>query len=189
MPSISAIFDAHLAAIQSLRTQEATIHDLGELLIACLRYGNRILLCGNGGSAADAQHIATELVCRFETNRRALPALALTTDTSALTAIGNDFGYERVFARQVEALARPGDVLIGISTSGDSGNVVAAVELANELGLVTLGLLGREGGKLAEIASHALVVPAFETARIQECHILIGHIWCGMIDEAFTEAM
>ncbi len=187
MPSISAIFDAHLEAIQALRAQETTIQELGAHLITCLRYGNRIFLCGNGGSAADAQHIAAELVCRFETKRRALPAIALTTDTSALTAIGNDFGYERVFARQIEALARPGDLLIAISTSGDSGNIVAAVEQADEMGLVTIGLLGGGGGKLLDMAAHSLVVPAHVTARIQECHILIGHIWCGMIDEAFAE--
>ncbi len=138
MPFISALFDAHLDAIQALRTQETMIRELGEELIACLRYGNRIFLCGNGGSAADAQHIAAELVCRFETKRRALPAIALTTDTSALTAIGNDFGYERVFSRQIEALARPGDVLIGISTSGNSRNVIAAMELADEMGVISM---------------------------------------------------
>lgn len=187
MPSISAIFDAHLDAIQALRTQEATIQEFGARLITCLRYGNRIFLCGNGGSAADAQHIAAEMVCRFESNRRALPAIALTTDTSALTAIGNDFGYEHIFARQIEALGRPGDVLIGISTSGNSGNVIAAVKKAEETGLVTIGLLGGEGGTLLDLVDHALVVPAKVTARIQECHILIGHIWCGMIDEAFTD--
>ncbi len=191
MPFISALFDAHLDAIQALRTQETMIRELGEELIACLRYGNRIFLCGNGGSAADAQHIAAELVCRFETKRRALPAIALTTDTSALTAIGNDFGYERVFARQIEALARPGDVLIGISTSGNSGNIVAAMELADEMGVISIGLLGAGadqcGGRLAEIAAHALVVPVQQTARVQECHILVGHIWCAMIDAAFVE--
>jgi len=193
MPSISATIsatlDAHLEAIRALRTQEATIRELGEMLVARLRAGNRIFLCGNGGSAADAQHIAAEMVCRFETHRRALPAIALTTDTSALTAIGNDFGYERVFARQVEALARPGDLLIGISTSGNSGNIIAAVEQANAMDVATLGLLGGEGGQLLDIAAHALVVPSHVTARIQECHILIGHLWCGMIDAAFAESV
>ncbi len=189
MPSISAIFDAHLDAIRLLRTQEATIQELGAHLVTCLREGNRIFLCGNGGSAADAQHIAAEMVCRFETNRRALPAIALTTDTSALTAIGNDFGYERVFARQVEALARPGDLLIGISTSGNSGNIIAAVEQARDMGIATLGLLGGDGGKLRGLVDHEMWVPVRETARVQECHILIGHIWCAMIDEAFAEAL
>jgi phosphoheptose isomerase len=188
MPSISDSFDAHLETVRNLRTQEPLIQELGEVLVACLRYGNRIFLCGNGGSAADAQHIAAEMVCRFETNRRALPAIALTTDSSALTAISNDFGYEQVFARQVEALARPGDVLIGISTSGNSGNVIAAVEKADEMGVITIGLLGADGGKLLDRVAHALVVPSAVTARIQECHILIGHIWCGMIDAAFTES-
>ena len=191
MPSISATFDAHLETVLALREQQAIIRELGDMLVACLRYGNRIFLCGNGGSAADAQHIAAEMVCRFETRRRGLPAIALTTDTSALTAIGNDFGYERVFARQVEALARPGDLLIGISTSGNSGNVIAAVEQANEMGVITLGLLGgtgeNAGGRLLDLAAHALVIPSQVTARIQECHILVGHIWCGMIDAAFTE--
>jgi len=193
MPSISATIsatlDAHLEAIRALRTQEATIRELGEMLVARLRAGNRIFLCGNGGSAADAQHIAAEMVCRFEAHRRALPAIALTTDTSALTAIANDFGYERVFARQVEALARPGDLLIGISTSGNSGNIIAAVEQANAMDVATLGLLGGEGGQLLDIAAHALVVPSHVTARIQECHILIGHLWCGMIDAAFAESV
>jgi len=189
MPSISATIsatlDAHLEAVLALRTQETIIQEHGEMLVACLRYGNRIFLCGNGGSAADAQHIAAEIVCRFETQRRALPAIALTTDTSALTAIGNDFGYERVFARQVEALARPGDLLIGISTSGNSGNIIAAVEQARDMGVATLGLLGGDGGKLRGLVDHEMRVPVRETARVQECHILIGHIWCSMIDAAF----
>lgn len=187
MPSISDIFAAHFAAITALRAQEDVIQQLGDRLIACLREGHRIFLCGNGGSAADAQHIAAEMVCRFETRRRALPAIALTTDTSALTAIGNDFGYEQVFARQVEALARPGDLLIGISTSGNSGNVIAAVKQAKAMGVTTLGLLGGEGGVLCELADHALIVPDDVTARVQECHILVGHIWCAMIDAAFSE--
>jgi D-sedoheptulose 7-phosphate isomerase len=154
-----------------------------------LRGGHRIFLCGNGGSAADAQHIAAEMVCRFETQRRALPAIALTTDTSALTAIGNDLGYDQVFARQVEALARPGDVLIGLSTSGNSRNVIAAVQQAKEMGVATLGLLGgvgdRRGGELLNLVDYALLVPSDTTARIQECHILVGHIWCAMVDAAF----
>jgi D-sedoheptulose 7-phosphate isomerase len=156
------------------------------VLVDGLRRGQRIFLCGNGGSAADAQHIATEMVCRFETERRALPAIALTTDTSALTAISNDFGYERVFARQLEALGRAGDILIAISTSGASGNIIRAVEQAKTSRLASVGLLGRDGGPLARLVEHPLVVPAMETARIQECHILIGHIWCAMVDEAFA---
>lgn len=186
MPAISDIFTAHLDAVGALRNQEEDIARIGTLLIDHLRDDHRIFLCGNGGSAADAQHIATEMVCRFETNRRALPAIALTTDTSALTAISNDFGYEQVFARQVEALARPGDILIGISTSGDSGNVIRAVTQARDMGIECVGLLGRDGGKLRALVDHPLVAPGRDTARIQECHILIGHIWCAMIDAAFT---
>jgi D-sedoheptulose 7-phosphate isomerase len=162
------------------------IQTLGETLVTCLQGGNRIFLCGNGGSAADAQHIAAEMVCRFETQRRALPAIALTTDTSALTAIGNDFGFDQVFARQVEALARPGDILIALSTSGHSRNVVAAVEAARSNGVICVGLLGGDGGVLNTLVDHPLVIPAAVTARIQECHILVGHIWCAMIDAAFT---
>lgn len=186
MPPVSEIFTAHLDAVNALRQHEQEIVRIGEVLVDGLRRGQRIFLCGNGGSAADAQHIATEMVCRFETERRALPAIALTTDTSALTAISNDFGYERVFARQLEALGRAGDILIAISTSGASGNLIRAVEQAKISRLASVGLLGRDGGSLARLVEHPLVVPAMETARIQECHILIGHIWCAMVDEAFT---
>jgi phosphoheptose isomerase len=125
------------------------------------------------------------MVSRFETERRALPAIALTTDTSALTAIGNDYGYQWVFSRQLEALARPGDVLVGISTSGNSANVVEAVKLARELGVTSIALLGGSGGALKDLVDHALVMPSATTARIQECHILVGHIWCAQIDAAF----
>jgi D-sedoheptulose 7-phosphate isomerase len=187
MPSISAIFAAHLEAVHALQKNTAAIQQLGEKLVDCLRDGKRIFLCGNGGSAADAQHIAAEMVCRFETNRRALPAIALTTDTSALTAIGNDFGFDQVFARQVAALARPGDVLIALSTSGNSRNVVEAVKAAQADGVICVGLLGGNGGVLNAMVEHTLVIPADVTARIQECHILVGHIWCAMIDAAFSE--
>jgi len=186
MPSISAIFDAHLEAVHALQTMQTRIQALGEKLVACLQDGNRIFLCGNGGSAADAQHIAAEMVCRFETNRHALPAIALTTDTSALTAIGNDFGFDQVFARQVAALARPGDVLIALSTSGNSRNVVEAVKAAQANCVICVGLLGGNGGMLNELVEHPLLIPADVTARIQECHILVGHIWCAMIDSAFS---
>jgi len=184
MTLISEIFAAHEQAIEALRAQETEIATLGEILIDCLRRGNKVLLCGNGGSAADAQHIAAELVCRFETTGRALPAIALTTDTSALTAIANDFGFERLFARQVEALGRAGDTLIAISTSGNSRNVIAAAAAARNSGMTCIGLLGADGGALSACVDHALVVPANVTARVQECHILIGHIWCGMVDAA-----
>ncbi len=179
--------EQHLAAVQSLLALEAGIARLGERMIETLRTGGKLLLCGNGGSAADAQHIAAELVGRFAHRRRGLPAIALTTDTSALTSIGNDFGFDHVFSRQVEALAREGDILIGLSTSGNSRNVIEAVKVAREMGVTTVGLLGGTGGALKDLVDHALVVPSPDTPRIQECHILVGHIWCAMIDEAFRE--
>lgn len=149
-----------------------------------LARGNKVLLCGNGGSAADCQHLAAELVGRFQKERGALPAVALTVDTSILTAIGNDYGYEQVFRRQVEALAQPGDVLLGLSTSGNSPNVVAAVELAKERGLYTVGLTAAGGGRLAQLCHVCLVVPAPVTARAQEVHILMGHILCELVEGA-----
>jgi D-sedoheptulose 7-phosphate isomerase len=153
-----------------------------------LRAGGKLLLCGNGGSAADSQHIATELTIRFEAERQALPAIALTTDTSALTAAGNDFGFDRIFARQVAALGRKGDLLIGLTTSGDSTNVIAALEAARAQGLTTACLTGRDGGRVASesLADHCLIVPSDRTARIQEVHILIGHLLCAAIDAAFV---
>lgn len=150
-----------------------------------LKRGCRILVCGNGGSAADAQHFAAELSGRYVKERRALAGIALTTDTSALTAIGNDYGFDRVFSRQVEALGRPGDLLVGISTSGNSPNVMRAVESAKELGLKTLGLLGGDGGKLKDLCDEALVVPSPITARIQEIHLMTYHFWCEAIDTHF----
>ena len=148
-----------------------------------LRRGCKILVCGNGGSAADAQHFAAELSGRYLKERRALAGLALTTDSSALTAIGNDYGFDRVFSRQVEALGRPGDLLVGISTSGNSPNVLLAVEAAKGLGMRTLGLLGRDGGKLRDAVDEALVVPSAVTARIQEVHQIVYHFWCEALDE------
>lgn len=148
-----------------------------------VKEGNKILLCGNGGSAADCQHIAAELVGRFGMERRALPAIALTTDTSILTAVANDYSFDRIFERQVEALGREGDVLIGISTSGNSENVVRAVEKAKEMGVLTVGFLGRDGGKLAGLVDHPLIVKSFSTPRIQEVHITLGHVLCDFIEK------
>jgi D-sedoheptulose 7-phosphate isomerase len=148
-----------------------------------LRRGCRILVCGNGGSAADAQHFAAELSGRFVKERRALAGIALTTDTSALTAIGNDYGFDQIFSRQVEALGRPGDLLVGLSTSGHSPNVIRAVEAARSLGMRTLGLLGRDGGRLRDLVDDALVVPSPVTARIQEVHLMTYHLWCEALDE------
>lgn len=144
---------------------------------------NKILLAGNGGSAADAQHIAGELVSRFYFDRPGLASLALTTDTSILTAIGNDYGYEKLFSRQIQANGVQGDMFIGISTSGNSPNIVKAIEEANEMGMITVGLTGASGGKMAEICTYCVKVPSSETPRIQEAHILIGHIICSVIEE------
>ncbi|WP_457567616.1 D-sedoheptulose 7-phosphate isomerase [Desulfurobacterium sp.] len=149
-----------------------------------VKNGGKILLCGNGGSAADAQHIAAELVGRFLLDRKALPALAFTTDTSVLTAVGNDFGFDSVFERQVEALGNDGDVLIGISTSGNSENVVRAVLKAKEKGILTVGFLGKDGGKLKSLVDFPIVVKSFSTPRIQEVHITIGHVLCDFIEKS-----
>jgi D-sedoheptulose 7-phosphate isomerase len=150
-----------------------------------LKRGCRILICGNGGSAADAQHFAAELSGRYVKERRALAGIALTVDTSALTAIGNDYGFDQVFARQVEALGRPGDLLVGISTSGNSPNVLLAVAAAKALGMRTLALVGRDGGRLKLLADDALVVPCAVTARIQEIHMMTYHFWCEALDTYF----
>jgi D-sedoheptulose 7-phosphate isomerase len=142
----------------------------------------KLMLFGNGGSAGDAQHMATEFVCRFVRNREALPAMALTTDSSVLTAIGNDFGFEQIFARQIRALGRPGDVAIGISTSGQSANVIEGIKAAREMGLTTIALTGGSGGELAGLADIALLVPSNRTATIQECHIALLHAMCEAVE-------
>jgi len=160
------------------------IEEVAQLVVATLKRGNKVLLCGNGGSAADAQHIAAELSGRYKQERRALGGIALTTDTSALTAIANDYGYDRVFDRQVEALARPGDLLIGLSTSGNSLNVISAFAVAKLMGCYTVGLSGKGGGEMNRICHLNLVVPSNDTPRIQEMHILIGHIICQAVDDA-----
>jgi D-sedoheptulose 7-phosphate isomerase len=148
-----------------------------------LAKGNKILLFGNGGSAADAQHIAAELTGRYKVERRGLPAIALTTDTSALTAIGNDYGYDEVFKRQVEALANEGDLLVGISTSGNSKNVLKALKRGREIGCRTIGLSGKDGGEMGEVSDINIIIPSNDTPRIQEMHIMIGHIICQSVDE------
>ena len=158
------------------------IEQCAELIFETFEKGNKVLICGNGGSAADAQHIATEFVGRFETERKALPAIALTTDTSALTAVANDYEFAKVFARQVEALGVENDLLIAISTSGNSPNVNQAVMSARKLKMKTLGLTGEKGKKLASLCDECVLVPASRTARIQEAHITIAHIWCEIID-------
>jgi D-sedoheptulose 7-phosphate isomerase len=162
---------------------EARISILAETVRTLLENGGKVLLYGNGGSAADAQHIAAELVGRFGRERGPLPALALTTDSSILTAIGNDYGFEQVFARQIRALGRRGDLAIGISTSGNSPNVLLATAAARETGLVTAGFTGRDGGQLGAMVQHHLNVPHTSSARVQEVHIMIGHIVCSLVEE------
>jgi len=171
--------------VKTIDTMIPSIEKASKLMVSTLKNGNKILLIGNGGSAADAQHIAAELVGRYKSERGGLPAIALTTDTSALTAISNDYGYAKVFDRQVEALASEGDLLIGISTSGNSANILSALALAKELGCTTLGMSGKSGGKMNETCDINLVIPSNDTPRIQEMHILIGHILCQAVDDAF----
>src|SRR5882757_6653201 len=156
-----------------------------EMMVSALKKGNKVLLAGNGGSAADAQHIAAELSGRFVKERKALPGIALTTDTSALTSIANDYGYEYAFSRQLEALAKHGDLFIGISTSGNSPGILKAFETAKKLNCKTLGFSGRDGGKMNGICDLNIIVPSDITARIQEIHILIGHILCKAVDDLF----
>ena len=180
---LSKSLGEHIDAIQSLLDSKLSeIEQSGLLIWKTLAAGNKILLCGNGGSAADAQHIAAELVGRYEQDRRSFPAIALTTDTSALTALSNDYGYEEVFARQVQGLAVAGDCLIAISTSGKSPNVIRAAEKARSVGASVIGLSGCAGEPLASYCDLAIVVPSNRTSRVQEAHITIGHLWCEMID-------
>lgn len=177
-------FAEHLQTTElSCESLSAPIKKISQLLAHSLANGGTLFWCGNGGSAADSQHLAAELVGRFKKNRRALRSIALTTDTSVLTCVANDYSYDDIFARQVEALGRPGDVLIGISTSGNSENVLRAFKAAKELGLMTIALLGKGGGYIKDLADHALVIPSDSTARIQEAHILIGHILCELIEQ------
>jgi D-sedoheptulose 7-phosphate isomerase len=166
-------------------TLSGDIEQACEMITSTIKSGNKVLLAGNGGSAADAQHIAAELSGRFVKNRKALPGIALTVDTSALTAIANDYGYDRVFSRQVEAYAQPGDLFIGISTSGNSQGILNAFESATQFKCKTLGLSGRDGGKMNGICDLNIIVPSDVTARIQEMHILIGHILCKAVDDLF----
>ena len=166
-------------------TLSSEILDAAQKIQGRLEAGGKLLLMGNGGSAGDAQHIAAELVGRFKKERKAMPALALTVDTSSLTALGNDYGFDTIFERQVEALANKNDTVIGISTSGNSENVVRAVNKANSIGAFTIGLLGNDGGKLKDAVNLPIIIPSTDTARIQEVHITIGHIICEIIEEDF----
>ena len=180
---------AGLAELAALATRVAeqqgdAIAALVDVYVGTLRAGGTLLFAGNGGSAADAQHIATEYVVRYSHNRRPLPAIALTTDTSLLTAGANDLGFDEIFARQVEALARPGDVLVLHSTSGESPNVVRAAQAAKIKGVTVVALLGKGGGALKDLADHSLVVPSDETSHIQELHLAVEHVLCGMVERA-----
>ena len=189
--SFATALNEHLAVAEASRALAPQVDALAARLAEVVRAGKKLLWCGNGGSAADCQHLAAEFVIRFERERPGLAAIALTTDTSILTACANDYGYARVFARQVEALGQAGDALIAISTSGTSPSVIAAVEAAKARGLLTVGLTGdltggsdiKAGGRLRELCDVCLVVPSARTARIQEIHLVIGHTLCGLVDE------
>lgn len=172
----------HLEVIRQLQGQQRVLESIALAMCATLRDGGKILWCGNGGSAADSQHLAAELVGRFRRERHGLPSIALTTDTSILTAVANDYGYEAVFARQVEALGKEGDLLVGISTSGNSQNVVCALTAARAKGMVSVAFTGAGGGRLATLADHLFAVESRDTARIQEAHILTGHMLCDWIE-------
>lgn len=174
--------DEHLQLMQVLGTLDPHVVSAGRRLAEVLAGGGKLMFCGNGGSAADCQHLASELTGRFIKDRRPLAGLALTTDSSALTCIANDYHFDDVFARQVQGLGRAGDALIAISTSGNSANVLRAVEAAKSMGIHTLGLLGRDGGRLGALCDASIVVPHAVTARIQEAHLLIGHTLCGLIE-------
>lgn len=177
--------DGHLATIKRLDECKETLAAIAQAWVDALKNGKKILFFGNGGSAADAQHLAAELCVRYRINRRALAGLALTTDTSVLTAHSNDYGFETVFARQVEALAQPGDVVVGISTSGTSKNVVAGLSAARERGCVVVSFTAENGADCAALAHHAYCVPTAITAYAQECHLLAGHVLCEYVEAAF----
>lgn len=172
----------HLAVISRLSEMYPEIEQVAKMMRNCINSNGKILWMGNGGSAADSQHFAAEIVGRFKRERSGMPSIALTTDTSVITSVANDYGFEHIYSRQVEALGKPGDVLVGITTSGNSGNVVAAIHAGKKAGLVTVGMLGNGGGKMQTLCDFALTVPSADTARVQEAHILIGHILCELIE-------
>lgn len=186
MKTFISDLEQHQLVIKQLADCSDVIEEAGELLIKTLKQGGKLLLCGNGGSAADCQHIAAEFVVRYEKKRQALAAIALTTDSSILTAHANDFDFETVFSRQVEAIANEEDCLIAISTSGNSRNILKAVQAAKLKGMTVIALTGCEGGELSRLATVSVIVPSAVTARIQEAHILIGHWWCGAVEEALS---
>ena len=174
----------HSRTVGQLQSMAPVVLAIADRMITSLKSGGKICFMGNGGRAADAQHLAAEFVGRFTRERRGLASIAFTTDTSILTAIGNDYGYESIFSRQVESLCRPGDVLVGITTSGNSPNVIKAMELAGTMGVIRVGMTKQPGGKLAGVSEHLIAIPSTITARVQECHLLIGHILCDIVEEA-----
>lgn len=180
--SLVHLIEEHNSLFSRLSEIGLQIIKAAEVLTEALKAQNKILVCGNGGSAADAQHLAAEIVGRFEKERMALPAIALTTDTSILTAVGNDYGYNTVFSRQVEGLGVAGDTLVGISTSGNSPNVEAAIEVARQKGITTIGLLGKDGGAIAPKCDISVIIPHTVTARIQEAHIFLIHFWAAHLE-------
>lgn len=186
-PIIAERFTDHLDVFGKTMEQMDVIQLMAERCKEALKAGNKVLFCGNGGSAADAQHLAAELIGRFQKERRSLASIALTTDTSILTAVANDYGYDEVFARQVEGLGRSGDVLIGISTSGNSANVGKAALKARDTGMHTIAFTGEGGGKLKDICDITFAVPSKVTARIQEMHIMVGHIICELVEEEYDK--
>lgn len=187
---INNYLDNSIQVKKKLMVNEAVlsvVDEVSNLIISAYKAGNKVMLAGNGGSAADAQHIAAEFVSRFMFDRPGLPAISLTTDTSMLTAIGNDYGFEKLFARQIQAQSKPGDIFIGISTSGNSENIIKAVEMAKEAGVISVVLCG-SAGKLKDIADYAICIPSTCTPHIQECHICIGHVICAIVEQSlFTE--
>ena len=187
MTSFSRIVEQHLKVIQTLDDCQQDIHAASDIILSTFKHGKKLLICGNGGSASDSQHIAAEFMVRYEKFRHGLPAIALTTDTSILTAHPNDFEFDTVFSRQIENLGQDGDCLIAISTSGNSANIINAVNAARVKNMKTIALTGNLGGKLKDIVDKAIIVPSDVTARIQEAHILIAHWWCQQADEAFSE--
>ena len=172
----------HIQLFEQMVSLESEVKLATDMLADTITKGGKLIFCGNGGSAADCQHIAAEFIGRFINDRKPLPAIALTTDTSILTCVSNDYSFNDVFSRQVEALGKPEDCLIGISTSGNSQNVLEAIKSANKMGIKTIGLLGRNGGMVSKNVTHSIIVPSENTARIQEAHIMLGHILCGGVE-------
>lgn len=187
MVNIESLIENHCYTISTIIPLIPKIEQIGREIVSSLKKGGKIFFLGNGGSAGDAQHLAAELIGRFQRERKPYAALALTTDTSVLTAIANDYGYDHVFARQLRGLCRSEDLVVGISTSGNSPNIIEAIRVARGLGAVTVGLAGRDGGELQRIADYCLTIPVPVTARIQEGHIFIGHVLCDIVESTLSQ--